>query len=272
MTASLGRPSLPTPFKTPVWRAFSDIRPKKDTSHVDRTLGGSGLSVDAPFTLVRAATRGRPAKCSGPASSSMVYGLRMRLIAVVIVLLLAACANPGSSRNVTSTPLSTSTASAGISVSSRGIIEVSPKASFRIAQLGYIPLGLTQREYTYVPPTVSPSTPQRIVTLTTAGSPVSEETLTAVSQLPADGRGALFLRYSAPGAVASYLEVTQQPLRIGQSVPAGELVAVGAVGAIVVHEGAVTRLFLTEFGTLVTIQTNLGGHEAVQVAQGLTWN
>ena len=206
------------------------------------------------------------------ASSSMVYGLRMRLIAVVTVLLLAACASPGSSRSATSTPLSTSTASAGIGVSSRGTIEVSPKASFRIAQLGYIPSGLTHREYAYIPPTVSPSTPQRIVTLTTNGSPVSEETLTAVSQLPADGRGALFLRYSAPGAVASYLEVTQQPLRTEQTLPAGELVAVGAVGAIVVHEGVVTKLFVMEFGTLVTIQTNLGGQEAVKVAQALTWS
>jgi len=202
----------------------------------------------------------------------MVYGLRMRLIAVVMVLLLAACASPESSRNVTSTPLSTSTASAGIAVSSRGTIEVSPKASFRIAQLGYVPSGLTQREYTYMPPTSSPSAPQRIVTVTTDGSPVSEETVTAMSQLPADGRSALFLRYRAPGAVASYLEVTQQPLRIGQSLPAGELVAVGTVGAIVVQEGLVTKLFLTEFGTLVTIQTNLGSQEAVQVAQALTWN
>jgi len=101
---------------------------------------------------------------------------------------------------------------------------------------------------------------------------VSEETLTAVSQLPADGRGALFLRYSAPGAVASYLEVTQQPLRTEQTLPAGELVAVGAVGAIVVHEGVVTKLFVMEFGTLVTIQTNLGGQEAVKVAQALTWS
>ncbi len=196
----------------------------------------------------------------------------MRLFAVVILLLPAACVSPGSSRNVTSTPSSTSTASAGIAVSSRGTIEVSPKASFRIAQLGYIRSGLTQREYTYIPPTSSPSTPKRILTVTTNGSPVSEETLTAVSRLPADGRGALFLRYSAPGAVANYLEVTQQPLPIGQSLPAGELVAVGAVGAIVVHEGAVTKLFLTEFGTLVTIQTNLGGQEAVQVARALTWN
>jgi hypothetical protein len=196
----------------------------------------------------------------------------MRLIAVVTVLLLAACASPGSSRNATSTPLSTSTASAGIGVSSRGTIEVSPKAGFRIAQLGYIPSGLTQREYSYIPPTVSPSTPKRTVTATTNGTPVSEETLRAVSQLAVDGRGALFFRYSAPGAVASYLEVTQQPLRIGQTLPAGELVAAGAVGAIVVHEGVVTKLFVMEFGTLVTIQTNLGGQDAVKVAQALTWN
>jgi hypothetical protein len=43
------------------------------------------------------------------------------------------------------------------------------------------------------------------------------------------------------------------------------------VGAIVVQEGLVTKVFLTGFGTLVTIQT-IGGQEAVRVAQALTWN
>jgi len=38
------------------------------------------------------------------------------------------------------------------------------------------------------------------------------------------------------------------------------------------QDGVTTQLFLTKFGTVETIQINLGRQETVKVAQALSWN
>ncbi|HYM97994.1 MAG TPA: hypothetical protein VET26_11890 [Candidatus Sulfotelmatobacter sp.] len=144
-----------------------------------------------------------------------------------------------------------------------------------MAQLGYVPAALTQREYTYVPPVTPSSTALGIRTVTagtaTNGSPLSDQTMREIRQLLADGRGGTLFRYSSPSS-AGYLQATEQPAGHGQSLPVGDSIVVGGVQATVRQEGDTTTLFLIRYGTFVTIQTNLGKQEASKVAEGLAWN
>jgi len=166
----------------------------------------------------------------------------------------------------------------GIAESGDGAtVVLQPPPSFRVALLGYIPAGLTQRSTSYVPPN-QPGTVQ-LPAIISGGGPVTPGS-TSANRLPddllarltalADGKGAYWVRHSAP-ADARYLDVTEVAMQPGQPLPPGEALTVVGKHATVRTQGSVTTLTLFADGTSVTIETNLGRSEAVKVAAHLRW-
>jgi hypothetical protein len=166
----------------------------------------------------------------------------------------------------------------GIAESGDGAdVALQPPPSFRVALLGYIPAGLTQRSTSYVPPN-QPGTVQ-LPAIIGGGGPVTPGSTPAyrppddlLLQLIAlaGGKGAYWVRRSAP-ADDRYLDVTEVAMQPGQSLPPGEMLTVVGNHATVRTQGSVTTLTLFADGTSVTIETNLGRAEAVKVAERLRW-
>ncbi len=165
----------------------------------------------------------------------------------------------------------------GIAESGDGsAVLLQPPPSFRVALLGYIPAGLTQRSTSYLPPN-QPGTVQLPAII--GGGPVTpgstpadrppDDLLLRLTAL-AGGKGAYWVRRSAP-ADDRYLDVTEVAMQPGQPLPLGEMLTVVGNHATVQTQGSVTTLTLFADGTSVTIETNLGRSEAVKVAEHLRW-
>jgi len=166
---------------------------------------------------------------------------------------------------------------AGIAESGDGADVALQPPSFRVALLGYIPAGLTQRSTSYVPPN-QPGAVQ-LPAIIGGGGPVTpgstpayrppDDLLLRLTAL-AGGKGAYWVRRYTP-ADARYLDVTEVAMQPGQPLPPGEMLTVAGNHATVRTQGSVTTLTLFADGTSVTIETNLGKSEAVKVAQHLRW-
>jgi len=166
---------------------------------------------------------------------------------------------------------------AGIAESGDGADVALQPPSFRVALLGYIPAGLTQRSTSYVPPN-QPGAVQ-LPAIIGGGGPVTpgstpayrppDDLLLRLTAL-AGGKGAYWVRRYTP-ADARYLDVTEVAMQPGQPLPPGETLTVVGNHATVRTQGSVTTLALFANGTSVTIETNLGRSEAVKIAQHLRW-
>lgn len=169
----------------------------------------------------------------------------------------------------------------GIAESGDGAaVALQPPPSFRVALLGYIPAGLTERSTSYLPPD-QPGAAQlpaivgggggRIAPGSTPAPPPPppDDLLTRLTAL-AGGKGAFWTRRSAP-TDDRYLDVTEVAVRPGQPLPAGEAITVAGNRATVQTQGNVTTLTLFAYGTSVTVRTDLDRTEAVKVAQNLRW-
>lgn len=167
----------------------------------------------------------------------------------------------------------------GIAESGDGAaVVLQPPPSFRVALLGYLPAGLTQRSTSYVPPN-QPGTVQ-LPAIIGGGGPVTPGSTPADRPLPDDllprltalagGKGAYWVRRSTP-ADDRYLDVTEVAMQPGQPLPPGEALTVAGNHATVQTQGSVTTLALVANGTSVMIETNLGRSEAVKVAEHLRW-
>jgi len=166
----------------------------------------------------------------------------------------------------------------GIAESGDGAaVILQPPPSFRVALLGYLPAGLTQRTTSYVPPN-QPGAVQ-LPAIIGGGGPVTpgstpayrppDDLLLRLTAL-AGGKGAYWVRRYTP-ADARYLDVTEVAMQPGQPLPPGETLTVVGNHATVRTQGSVTTLALFANGTSVTIETNLGRSEAVKIAQHLRW-
>ncbi|MGI8687737.1 MAG: hypothetical protein ACR2M3_04080 [Thermomicrobiales bacterium] len=161
-----------------------------------------------------------------------------------------------------------------------------PPPPFRVATLGYIPAGLTQRATSYVPaqqpgvpqlPAISSAGDGSIASPGAAGSAAPNPSrqardLDMVQRLSAEaeGGGALWFRYFSPSDDRS-VEITELSAKPGQMLPAGERLMISGNPATIQQQGGDTILTLVAYGTRVTIQTNLGRTETVKVAQSLHW-
>lgn len=140
---------------------------------------------------------------------------------------------------------------------------VSPPVPFQILNLSYVPSGLTSYQFTRL-----------IVTAHSwsaigAYGPFDETSLgKEVLQLDAEGVNGVLLRFQEPPPGGSYVEVIEQVPTAG-AVTGGEAVTINGAAARVAQEGAVTAIRLPQPGMLITIRTNLGESEALQVAKGL---
>ncbi len=168
----------------------------------------------------------------------------------------------------------------GIAESGDGAtVVLQPPPSFRVALLGYIPAGLTQRSTSYVPPN-QPGTVQLPAIISGGGGHITPGSTPADRPPPDDlllrltalagSKGAYWVRRSAP-ADDRYLDVTEVAMQPGQSLPPGAMLTVVGNHATVQTQGSVTTLTLFADGTSVTIETNLGRAEAVKVVQHLHW-
>lgn len=166
----------------------------------------------------------------------------------------------------------------GIAESGDGAaVVLQPPPSFRVALLGYIPTGLTQRNTSYVPPN-QPGAVQ-LPAIIAGGGPVTpgstpayrppDELLARLTAL-AGGKGAYWVRRYAP-TDDRYLDVTEVAMQPGQSLPPGEALTVVGNHATVRTQDSVATLTLFADGTSITIETNLGRAEAVKVAEHLRW-
>lgn len=168
----------------------------------------------------------------------------------------------------------------GIAESGDGVaVVLQPPPSFRVALLGYIPAGLTQRSTSYVPPN-QPGTVQLPAIISGGGGRITPGSTPADRPPPDDlllrltalagGKGAYWVRRSAP-ADDRYLDVTEVAMQPGQPLPPGEMLTVASNHATVQTQDSVTTLTLFADGTSVTIETNLGRAEAVKIVQHLHW-
>lgn len=146
-------------------------------------------------------------------------------------------------------------------------ITVVATASFAVVTPGYIPDSLTQREYAYVPPQQSGSVPTKSA-IGSEGIAASARALEATKQLRGDQGGGVWLRFASPTG-NRFLEVLEQPLRPGQSLPPGEPVNVSGSQAVIQTRDDQTIVALIRSNVAITVRTNLGRSEALRVAQSL---
>ncbi len=239
--------------------ATSDLLPRVRQRLVERERGGDAVHTGAPPRLRR----------------GIVLALAVLLIVTGGIAVTAAAVPQVREALQRLLP---NNGDVGIAESSDGAtVVLQPPPSFRVALLGYIPAGLTQRSTSYVPPN-QPGTVQ-LPAIIGGGSPVTpggtsayrppDDLLPRLTAL-AGGKGAYWVRHSAP-ADARYLDVTEVAMQPGQLLPPGETLTVVGNHATVRTQGSVTTLALFANGTSVTIETNLGRSEAVKVAEHLRW-
>ena len=166
----------------------------------------------------------------------------------------------------------------GIGASSHGSqLTVQPSAGFQLASLGYVPAGLTRREYAYLPALVPAASGQtvygsRIPIVSSGLSGPSPETMAAVARLEADGIRSVWLRYSSTPPATNYIEVTERAAQSGQPLAGTESFTIGGVPATLVQQGDQITIQLVRSGTSIMIHTNLSRRDTLLVAQSLVWD
>src|SRR5581483_7872483 len=78
----------------------------------------------------------------------------------------------------------------------QGTIAVAPTPSFQVLATGYVPDGLTHREYAYLPSRPSGSVPPKAA-VGSEGTSASARSLEAVKRLGEDQRGGVWLRFAS---------------------------------------------------------------------------
>jgi len=238
--------------------ATSDLLPRVRQRLIERERGGDAVRTEAPPRLRR--------------------GIVLALVVLLIVTGGIAVTAAVPQMREALQRLLPNNGDVGIAESGDGAaVVLQPPPSFRVALLGYIPAGLTQRSTSYAPPN-QPGTVQ-LPAIIGGGGPVTpgstpayrppDDLLLRLTAL-ADGKGAYWVRPYAP-ADARYLDVTEVAMQPGESPPPGEALTVAGNHATVRTQGSVTTLTLFADGTSVTIETNLGRSEAVKVAERLRW-
>lgn len=241
--------------------ATSDLLPRVRQRLVERERGGDAVHTGAPPRLRR----------------GIVLALAVLLIVTGGIAVTAAAVPQVREALQRLLP---NNGDVGIAESGDGAtVVLQPPPSFRVALLGYLPAGLTQRSTSYVPPN-QPGAVQLPAIIGGGGGPVTPSGTPTYRSPPDDlllrltalagGKGAYWVRHSAP-ADARYLDVTEVAMQPGQPLPPGETLTVVGNHATVRTQGSVTTLALFANGTSVTIETNLGRSEAVKIAQHLRW-
>jgi hypothetical protein len=135
-----------------------------------------------------------------------------------------------------------------------------------VATLRSLPSGLTRHAFGYIPATPPGS---RLVPGIIALDRSAQDTIRDVPQTGP----AVWLRFTALAPGTQYVEIIEQPAKAAPAIAMGTglPLTINGVPATARQERNQTTITLAQFGTAVTIRTNMGRDQAVNEVTDLSW-